>query len=123
MLAELHEVHPALTAADVLTAMAAVRAEPPARRADEEIEEHAAFAAMLRRLGLPDAGDGLARRLADAQMATIVAACRPMPGARSLLAALRARGVRTAVVSNLAHAASLRPLLEVVAPDLGSTRR
>jgi HAD superfamily hydrolase (TIGR01509 family) len=118
VVAHLRAVHPALTDSAVLTAMAAVRAEPPAQRqADEEIDEHAAFTALLRRLGLADPGEVLARRLAGAQMGAVAAACRPVPGARALLAALRAAGVRTAVVSNLAHAASLDPLLRIAAAD------
>lgn len=118
VLLELASALPAVAEVDALTAMAALRAEPPrAARPNVELAEHVIFSALLRRLGVRDDGDALANRLADAQMSAIVAACRPMHGARELLAALRARGVRTAVVSNLAHAASLGGLLAAADPD------
>lgn len=102
----------------LIAAMAETRAQPQVRsEPNAEIPEHHFFIALLPRLGLADPGDILARRLADAQMAAIVAACRPMPGARSLLASLRRRGIRTGVVSNLAHAQSLDALLAIVDPE------
>jgi HAD superfamily hydrolase (TIGR01509 family) len=118
VLVELSKAEPTLDEADVLTAMAALRADPPRDAPpNAEFAEHLMFAALLRRLGVNDEGNALAHRLADAQMLAIVAACRPIPGARELLADLRARGFRTAVVSNLAHAASLDALLAVADPD------
>jgi HAD superfamily hydrolase (TIGR01509 family) len=109
---------PGIADADALSAMAAVSARrPPPGEPDREIPEHVLFAAVLRHLDVRDDADALARRLADAQMAAIVAACRPVRGARALLARLRERGLRTAVVSNLAHAGSLGALLAVPDPD------
>jgi HAD superfamily hydrolase (TIGR01509 family) len=117
VLDELCAACPAVTQGDALAAMAAVRAEPRAAgEAHAEVAEHVIFAAVLRRLGVRDDGDRLARRLADTQMAAIVGACRPRPDAGPLLAALRRRAVPTAIVSNLAHAASAAPLAAVAAP-------
>jgi putative hydrolase of the HAD superfamily len=117
VLIELRRALPTVADVDALTAMAAVRAEPPAEdQPKKEIAEHVVFAALLRHLGVHDEGDAIARRLADAQMSAVVAACRPLPGVRALLAAMRTRGLRTAVVSNLAHAASVGPLIAVADP-------
>jgi HAD superfamily hydrolase (TIGR01509 family) len=116
VLGELRTALPGLADADALQAMIAVLAERPQRLGNAEIPEHAVFAALLRRLGARDDDDELARRLADAQMKAVVAACRQMPGARALLATLRAGRVRTALVSNLAHAASLCELLSITDP-------
>lgn len=114
----LRSATPAVSDADAIAAFAATRARPPVlAEPDAEIPEHHFFAALLLRLGIADPDDAFARRLADAQMAAIVAACRPMPGARLLLANLRRRGLRTAVVSNLAHAPSLDALLAIADPE------
>lgn len=117
VLAELRRILPGVADVEALAAMAAVRAVPPAEgQPNQEIAEHVIFSALLRHLGVRDEADALARRLADAQMSAVVAACRPVAGARELLATLRARGLRTAVVSNLAHAASVGPLIGVADP-------
>lgn len=117
VLAELRRALPTVADAHTLREMAAVRAHRPSGPENAEIAEHVAFGVLLQRLGVRDDRDELARRLADAQMAAVVAACRPVRGARALLAALRANRVRTAVVSNLAHAASLNDLLATADPQ------
>lgn len=118
ILSLLRKASPTVSHADAIGAIAAIRALPPVlAEPDAEIPEHHFFAALLLRLGIPDQDGAFARRLADAQMAAIIAACRPMPGARSLLATLRRRGIRTAVVSNLAHAPSFDALLSTADPE------
>lgn len=108
---------PGLQDADALAAMIDVLADAPRREDHAEIPEHAPFAALLARLRVVDPEDVLARRLADAQMAAVLAACESMPGARTLLRALRAKNIRTAVASNLAHPESLSTLLAVADPE------
>jgi HAD superfamily hydrolase (TIGR01509 family) len=117
VLRELRLALPGLADADALHAMAAVLKERPRVSGNAEIPEHALFAAFLARLGVSDDGDALARRLADAQMAAVVAACRPVPGAEALLATLRARRVRSALVSNIAHLESVCALAAIPAPE------
>jgi FMN phosphatase YigB (HAD superfamily) len=113
ILRELRAILPGLAEADALREMSAVLAERPRRPENAEIAEHLLFAALLERLGVRDDGEELARRLADAQMAAVVGACRPVPGSAALLETLRAARVRTVLVSNLAHAESVRDLLAV----------
>jgi putative hydrolase of the HAD superfamily len=66
-----------------------------------------------RRLGIAaDAElDALAREIADVHHATLLAAAEALPGAAEVLARVRARGLRTALVSNWDHAAAGPPLL------------
>jgi HAD superfamily hydrolase (TIGR01509 family) len=66
-----------------------------------------------RRLGVADGGelDALAHEIADVHHAALTAAAEALPGAGEVLARVRARGLRTALVSNWDHAAAGPSLL------------
>jgi HAD superfamily hydrolase (TIGR01509 family) len=114
ILKELHNEAPAVEEGEILSAIATVRSAPPqARPANRELAEHAFFTAMLLCLRVPDPDESLARRLASLQMGAIIAACRPREGGAQLLAELSCRGIRTAVVTNLAHAESATALVSI----------
>ena len=117
VLTTLRAAVPALREEAVLSVMAGAGHElPPRPELEAGIADPAGFAAVLARLGVRDDRDVLARRLAEVQMTAVVAACRPLPGARLLLARLRAHRIRTAVLSDPGHEAWLGPLLTATDP-------
>jgi putative hydrolase of the HAD superfamily len=88
---------------------AELRAEPAAPEGPwPEIPAVEKYRRLGRRLALGSESelDALAREVADVHHAALVAAAEPLPGAREVLARVRRRGLRTALVSNWDHAAA-----------------
>ncbi len=94
---------------------AELRAEPAAPDGPRpEIPAVEKYRRLGRRLALGDDAEieALAREVADVHHAALVAAAEALPGARAALARVRARGLRTALVSNWDHAAAGPAMLE-----------